>query len=111
MNEILGFNITPQERVAAGYKNLSSNDQNKINELFQIAFKNILINPKMSVIGDAAKKATPEEKYKLIKQYVNGNGGTLRLNKNGKLVYMSKEFQGKVTMSPKGGGSTGIPNL
>jgi hypothetical protein len=90
--EKLGLNITPHEKVSAGYKDLNLNDQGKINELFQIAFKNILINPKMSIIGDAAKRATPEEKYELLKQYVTGGGGTLRLNK-GKLIYASRNFQ------------------
>jgi hypothetical protein len=91
--EKLGINVTPEERVAAGYKNLNSTDQDKITELFQIAFKNIIINPKMSIIGDAAKKATPEEKYELLKQYVAGGGGTLRVDKTGKLIYASRQFQ------------------
>ena len=109
--EKLGLNITPQEKVAAGYKNLNSNDQGKIDELFQLAFKNILINPHMSSIGNAAKKATPEEKYELLKQYVAGGGGTLRVDKAGKLIYASKQFQDKGIMPPKGGGSTGIPGI
>ena len=109
--EKLGVNITPHEKVSAGYKNLNLNDQGKIDELFQLAFKNILINPKMGLIGNAAKKATPEEKYELLKQYVAGGGGTLRVDKAGKLIYASKQFQDKGIMPPKGGGSTGIPGI
>ena len=109
--EKLGINVTPEEKVAAAFKKLDPNDAAGIESLFQQAYKNILINPKMSIIGNAAKKATPEEKYELLKQYVTGGGGTLRVDKAGKLIYASKEFQDKGIMPPKGGGSTGIPGL
>ena len=95
----LGINIGPEEKVAASFKKLNPRNVDEINRLFQIAFKNILINPHMSGIGIAAKKATPDEKYFMIKQYVDGGGGTLRLNKMGKLIYAPKEFQDKGTIS------------
>lgn len=112
MNEVLGLdklgiNITPEERVTSAFKTLDPNNQQEIERLFQLAFKNILINPHMSAIGIAAKRATPEEKYNLIKQYVEGGGGTLRLDKvTHKLVYGSKEFQNKGSVGKMTGGGT-----
>lgn len=52
----------------------------------------------MSVIGTAAKRATTQEKYALLQQYVDGGGGTLRYDKNtGKVIYASREVQDKGT--------------
>jgi hypothetical protein len=91
VNEILGFSVADK------FTKLNPNDEAGVNALFQSAFKNILINPKMSVIGTAANRATTQEKYALLQQYVAGGGGTLRLDKTGKLIYASKEFQEKGT--------------
>lgn len=49
----------------------------------------------MSPIGTEAKRETTQEKYALLQQYVNGNGGSLRLDKNGKLVYITPQQQNK----------------
>jgi hypothetical protein len=82
-----------------------------VDTLFQSAFKNILINPHMSAIGTAAKRATPQEKYALLQQYVDGGGGTLRVDKAGKLVYGSKQYQDTGIRTPQGGGSTGLSGI
>lgn len=106
VNEILGFSV------AEKFAKLDPNDEAGVNALFQTAFKNILMNPMMSIIGDAAKRATTQEKYILLQQYVSGGGGTLRRDpKTGKLIFASKEYQNKGTQMPKGGGSTGLPGI
>ena len=94
VNEIFGWSVKEK------FAELDPNDAVKVDELFQQAFKNILINPHMSAIGATAKKATPQEKYALLQQYVSGGGGTLRVDQNtGKLTYASKEYQDKGTSS------------
>jgi hypothetical protein len=112
LNEVLGLdklgiNITAEERVTAAFKNLDPNNEVEVDRLFQLAFKNILINPNMGTIGIAAKDATPQEKYNLIKQYVEGGGGTLRLDKiTHKLIYAPKEIQNRGIVSKTVGGGT-----
>jgi hypothetical protein len=91
VNEVFGWSIA--EKIAK----LDPNDEAGVKALFQEAFKNILINPMMSVIGTAANRATTQEKYALLQQFAQGGGGTLRLGKDGKLIYASKEFQDKGT--------------
>ena len=59
----------------------------------------------MGLVGITAKNASPEEKYNLIKQYVEGGGGTLRV-KNEKLIYAPKEIQNRGTVSKTVGGGT-----
>ena len=105
INEILGFSV------AERFAKLDPNDQVGVDTLFQQAFKNILINPHMSAIGSAAKRATSQEKYALLQQYVNGGGGTLRVDKLGKLIYASKQYQNTGIRTPKGGGSTGLSGI
>jgi hypothetical protein len=105
VNEILGFSV------AEKFAKLDPNDEAGVKALFQEAFKNILMNPHMSVIGDNAKRATTAEKYNLIKQYVEGNGGTLRLDKAGRPIYMSKQYQSTGIQTPQGGGSTGLRGI
>ena len=102
VNEIFGWSI------AEKFAKLDPNDEAGVKALFQEAFKNILINPHMSVIGTAANRATTQEKYALLQQFVQGGGGTLRLDKAGKLIYASKEFQDKGTPGQfKQGGTMG----
>jgi hypothetical protein len=106
VNEILGFSVA--EKLAK----LDPNDEAGVKELFQQAFKNILMNPYMSVIGDAANRATTQEKYALLQQYAKGGGGSLRRDQNtGKLVYITKQQQSQGIAPPKGGGSTGLPGI
>jgi len=80
------------------FAKLDPNNEVSVNKLFKEAFKIILMNPMMSIIGTTANRATTQEKYALLQQYVKGNGGTLRRDENtGKLVYVSKKFQDKRT--------------
>ena len=105
VNEMFGLGI------AEKFAKLDPNDEMGVNNLFQVAYKNILINPHMSRIGQVAKRLTTPEKYALVQQYVQGGGGSLRLDKTGKVVYVTKEYQDKGIGTPKGGGSTGLPGL
>jgi len=73
VNEIMGFSVP--ERFAK----LNPQDAAGIEKLFKQAFQNILINPQMGAIGRAAKTTPPELKYEILQQFVDGNGGTLRL--------------------------------
>jgi hypothetical protein len=73
INEILGMSVGEK------FAKLNAQDVEGINSVFNQAFRDILRNPKMGAIAQAAQKATPEEKYELVKQYVEGGGGTLRL--------------------------------
>ena len=101
----MGFSIKEK------FAKLDPNDEAGVLNLFQQAYKNILINPHMRGIGEKAKRETPQEKYVLLKQYVDGGGGSLRIGKDGKLVYISKEQQSKGIRPPEGGGSTGLPGI
>ena len=105
MNEIFGFSVADK------FTNLDPNNGPEVEKLFRDAYKNILINPHMSSIGVEAKRETPQEKYALLQQYVDGNGGSLRLDKNGKLVYISAQQQSKGISTPKAGGSTGLSGI
>jgi len=105
LNEVFGFSV------AEKFASLDPNNELEVNKLFQSAFKNILINPHMSTIGTAAKRATAQEKYALLQQYVDGNGGTLRVDRVGKLIYASKQFQDTGIKTPTAAGSTGLSNV
>ena len=105
VNEIFGWSV------AEKFAKLDPNDEAGVKALFQEAFKNILMNPHMSVIGTAAHQTSTQEKYELLRQYVKGGGGTLRLDKAKKVIYASKEFQNKGTQTPQGGGSTGLRGI
>ena len=105
VNEIFGLSVKEK------FAKLDPNDQTGVSELFTTAFHDILTNPLMSRVGTVAYRASTPEKYNLIKQYIEGNGGTLRIDKAGKPVYMSKHFQSTGTRSPEGGGSTGLTGI
>jgi hypothetical protein len=100
VNEVFGLSVADK------FPKLDPNDAENVNKLFRTAYNDILINPMMSRIGDVASRATTAEKYDLIKKYVEGNGGTLRIGENGRLVYMTKQFQNTGIKSPMSGGGT-----
>jgi hypothetical protein len=105
VSEIFGLSVKEK------FAKLDPNDQAGVDELFKAAFKNILINPHMSNIGAAANRLSTPEKYNLVKQFVEGGGGTLRLDKAGKPVYMSKQYQNTGIQTPQSGGSTGLRGI
>jgi hypothetical protein len=94
LNEILGFSVKEK------FAKLDPNNQQEVEKLFVDAFKHILTNPKMAQIGRAAQTTSSEEKYNLLKQYVEGNGGTLRLgNDRNTLIYMPQSVKDAATRS------------
>lgn len=105
INEVFGLSVADK------FPKLDPNDVDGVNKLFTTAFHDILINPHMSIIGDKARGISTAEKYNLIKQYVEGNGGTLRLDKAGRPIYMSKQYQSTGIQTPQGGGSTGLRGI
>lgn len=73
LNEAFGFGI--KERFAS----LDPNDEAGVEKLFRQAFNKILINPKYAAIGRTAQNTPLPDKYEALAQYVQNNGGTLRL--------------------------------
>lgn len=94
LDEVLGFSIKEK------FTKLDPNNQQEVEKLFVSAFKHILTNPKMAQIGRAAQTTSSEEKYNLLKQYVEQGGGTLRLgNDRNTLVYMPQSVKDAATRS------------
>jgi len=97
INEILGMGV------AERFAKLNPQDADGVDKVFKQAFKDILINPKMAAIGKTAQTASPEEKYELIRQYVEGGGGSLRLGGNAvegwHLQYVPKSVKDVATKS------------
>ena len=88
INEILGFSMKEK------FAKLDPNNQQEVDKLFIDAYRDILNNPQMTVIGKTAKKTTLQQRYELLKQYVEGGGGTLRLTPDGTSVqFASKEVK------------------
>lgn len=73
INEVLGFSVKEK------FAKLNPQDQAGVDNLFQQAFNRILINPTYAAIGRAAKNTPVQEKYAALSQFVQNNGGTLRL--------------------------------
>jgi hypothetical protein len=73
MNEAFGISVREK------FAKLNPQDEQSVSALFQQAFKNILINPKMAGIGRIAQNTPAQEKYDLLRQYVEQGGGSLRI--------------------------------
>jgi len=73
INEVFGFSVKEK------FTKLDPNNAAEVDKLFNSAFNTILINPQMGIIGRAAKTTPTNVKYDILKKYVEGNGGTLRL--------------------------------
>ena len=106
INEILGMSVG--EKLAK----INPQDPAAIEALFQQAFQNILINPKMGAIGRVAKTTAPEVKLDLLQQYVDGRGGSLRLADQNTLRYVPKAEKDAATHSRfRHGGTQGKTQL
>ena len=94
LDEVFGLSIKEK------FANLDPSNQEEVEKLFHKAFNHILINPKMAQIGRAAKTISAEEKYGLLKQYVEQGGGTLRLgNDRNSLIFMPQSYKDSATAS------------
>lgn len=94
INEIFGLSIKEK------FAKLDPNDAQGVTKLFVDAYRNILNNPKMGAIGNAARKTTIPQRYELLKQFVQGGGGTLRLTPDGTTVqYASQDVKNRAVQS------------
>jgi hypothetical protein len=100
VNEVFGLSVKEK------FQKLSPTDKSGIDSLFTQAFNAILTNPQMGVIGRIAKSTPTQIKYDILKQYVENDGGTLRLQ-NGVIVYAPKSLKDKATKSNFAAGGTG----
>ena len=100
LNEIFGFSVKEK------FTKLDPNDQKGVFDLFNEAFRLILTNPQMGAIARAAQKAPINVKYDLLKQYVENNGGTLRTNPDGTLLFAPEALKSAATKSSFGSGGT-----
>jgi hypothetical protein len=91
VNEIFGFSVKDK------FSKLDPNDEAGVIKLFNAAFGDILMNPKMGIINRIASKTSIPEKYELLRQYVEGNGGTLRIGNDNKLTLGSQQLKDKST--------------
>lgn len=101
LNEILGFSMKEK------FAKLDPNNQPEVDKLFVDAYHDILINPQMGAIGKAAKRTTVQQRYQLLKQYVESGGGTLRLTPDATSVqFAPKAVKDTATISRFGQGGT-----
>lgn len=95
VNEVFGFSTKEK------FAKLNPEDSVEIEKLLLNTF-DILKNPQYAnALLKARRMTSTPEKYEILKQYVQNDGGTLRTS-GGKLVYAPKAIQNKVT--PAGGG-------
>lgn len=100
VNEVFGFSA------AEKFAKLNPEDDVAVENLFGQVFKNILF--KWGAIRNVAKNTPTNIKYELLKQYIDNNGGTLRLdnNNNNNLIYQPQSVQNAATKSQFAGGGT-----
>lgn len=95
LNEIFGFSTKEK------FAKLNPEDSVEVEKMLVSTF-DILRNPQYAnALLKARKMTSTPEKYEILKQYVQNDGGTLRTS-GGKLVYAPKAVQDKAT--PVGGG-------
>jgi len=106
INEILGMSVG--EKLAK----INPQDPAQVEQLFQQAFKNILINPQMGAVARAAKTTPLEVKFDILQQYVQGKGGTLRLADRETVQYQPQEVKDAAVHSKfRHGGTQGKTQL
>lgn len=100
VNEIMGFSVKEK------FNKMNPNDPGQVEKLFNKTFSNILINPQMGAIARAAKSTPIETKYEILKQYVENNGGTLRLADRDTVKYATQQEKDTATPSAFSQGGT-----
>jgi len=101
----LGINITKPEQVAAAYSKVDPNNKMEVKKLFYKAFRDILNNPKMGAILNSAKSTPIPALYKILGQYVQNGGGTLRVGGEG-IEYAPIAVKNAATKSAFSSGGT-----
>ena len=76
LNEILGFSIKEK------FAKIDPNNPKEVGKLFYETFRDILNNPQMGAIYNAAKKTPNAIRYNILKQFVEQGGGTLRTGRD-----------------------------
>jgi hypothetical protein len=97
--------ISDNFTIKGKFAKLDPNNVPEVNKLFVQAFRNILTNPNIGLIGREARETTPQQRYELLKQYVENNGGTLRSGKNG-IQFAPETVKNAAIKNPFSGGGT-----
>ena len=98
LEKVFGYTVGDVKRKLA---TLSPTDTQGVEELFRGAFSEPLTNPKMGVLKRAAATTPTEEKFTILQQYVDNNGGTIRLTSDNRRVqYAPKSVSDKAKKSP-----------
>jgi len=84
VNEVFGWSIKEK------FAKLDPNNAQEVNKLFYRAFQDILNNPKMGAIYNAAKKTPLPQRYEILKQFVETGGGTLRIGDGEGVIFASQ---------------------
>ena len=100
VNEVFGWSMKEK------FANLDPNDKQGVNKLFYQAFRDILNNPKMGAIFNAAKKTPLPERYEILKQFVEQGGGTLRTSAGEGVVFAPKDVKNAAIPSAFSSGGT-----
>lgn len=90
------------------FEKINPNDFKQVNDLLFSVYP-VLRGPMAAAIQRALKTMSQEEKYQLLKQYFDNNGGTLRIANVGgatKVVYASQSVKDKATPSKFTSGGT-----
>jgi hypothetical protein len=98
INEFMGWSL-PEK-----FAKINPEDDSAVEKLFEKAFRNILY--KWDAIKKAAKNTPTNVKYDLLKQFVENNGGTLRLDANRNLIYQPQSVQNAAAANQFSGGGT-----
>jgi hypothetical protein len=94
------------------FKKLKPEDKEAVISAFAKAFTSILNNPKLGIIKRKADATPFEKKYELLKVASEDNfKGSLRLGKDGQLIYINGAETSKHMENPFGGGGTGGGNF
>ena len=76
INEVFGWSMREK------FAKIDPNNPKEVGKLFYETFRDILNNPQMGAIYNAAKKTPNAIRYNILKQFVEQGGGTLRTGRD-----------------------------
>jgi len=101
INEVFGWSMREK------FAKIDPNNPKEVGKLFYEAFRDILNNPQMGAIYNAAKKTPNAERYNILKQFVEQGGGTLRTGRDTEgVVFAPKTVKNIATKSAFSQGGT-----